>query len=88
MGAPIFFMSASLDQASGLHPFEQGGHGIRIAAHGLRQFALGHVLLLEQSAHDGELVGCNAQRRNPPAKSLVQAVPGSPQQERQTPALR
>ena len=79
----IFFVSFSLDQAGGLHAFEQRGNGVGIAGDQMREFALGNAFVFEQGAQHGELVGSDFEMGNAAAKSLVEAVPGAAEQRGQ-----
>ena len=87
MGAAIFFVGLTLDQAGCFHSLEQRGHGVGIAAHQLRQFALSQAGILEQGTHHGELIGRDGEMRDAAAKGPVQSVPGAAEQRRQAAAL-
>ena len=81
--AAIFFVGLSLDQAGGLHAFEQRRDGVGIAGDQMREFALGNALVFEQGAQHGELVGSDFEMGDAAAKSLVEAVPGAAEQRGQ-----
>ena len=80
VGATILLMRLSLDQAGGLHAFEQRCDGVGITGDQMREFALGNAFVFEQGAQHGELVGSDFEMGDTAAKSLVETVPGAPEQ--------
>jgi hypothetical protein len=86
--AAILFVSFSLDQAGGLHAFQQRCDRVGIAGDEMRKFALGNAFVLKEGAQHGKLVGRNFEMGNAAAKSLVETVPGAPEQRGQALAFR
>src|SRR5439155_1582000 len=78
---PAILLVRFADQEPGLlHSLKQRGDRVGIAAHQLSQFALGDAIVLEESAHDRELVWSDFKLRGAAAKGLVEAVPGAAEQ--------
>lgn len=88
IGAPIAFIGLAFDEPGFFHAFQEGSYGIRIAGHEAGQFALGDIVMLEQGAHDGELVWSNFKVGSSAAESLIQTVPGFAKERREAFALR
>lgn len=90
VSAPVLFVDFALDVTERFHAFEQGGHGIGVAAHEAGEFALGEAggMAFEHGAHDGELVGRDASMGDAAAEGLVEVEPATAEQERQAAAFR
>ncbi len=88
--ASVGFMGAAFHPAGFLHPFQQGGDGVRVAAHQAGEFALGEALAIAfaQAAEGGELVRRGAGAGYAAAEGLVQSIPRAAQQGRQAAAVR
>ena len=85
MRPAVLFVLPAFEQAGLLHSLQQRRHGVRVAAHPFGEFALRDAARFQQSAHDGELVGRDAQVRDAAAEGLVQSIPRVSQQNGQTP---
>ena len=83
IGAAIFLVGFAGEETGGFHPFEQGSDGVGVAAHERGEFTLSNAVVLQQSAHDGKLIGRYFQMGSAAAKGLVEAVPGAAKQGRQ-----
>ncbi len=89
MCAPVFFVRFALDKACCFHPFEERSDGVWITADKLGKLPLAESasIFFQEGSQDGELVGGNAEMGDAAAKSLVDSIPGSPEQGRQPSAL-
>ena len=89
VGAPVLFVDFALDVAEGFHAFEEGRHGVGVAAHEAGEFALREAggMAFEHGAHDGELVGRDAGVGDAAAEGLVEIEPAAAQQEREAAAF-
>lgn len=88
IGAPIAFIGLAFDEPGFFHAFQEGSYGIRIAGHEAGQFALGDIVMLEQGAHDGELIGRDAEVSDAATEGLVESVPGAAQKQRESAPFR
>ncbi len=81
IGAPVLLVDFALHVTEGLHPFEEGRHGIGVAAHEAGEFTLGQPggIAFEDGAHDGELVGRDAGVGDAAAEGLVEVEPATAQ---------
>jgi hypothetical protein len=82
VSATIALVRGPMNPSRSFHAQNEGANGVRIAADFTGHVALGEAgfFVLKQGAQDGELVGCNANGRDAAAESLVQTVPGVPEQ--------
>jgi hypothetical protein len=90
VGAAIAFVTAALHPARLFHALQQGRDGVGIAAHHIRELALSDAfgVAFQQAAHRGKLIWRCSSVRNVTAESLIQTIPGAPQEGRQSPSVR
>jgi hypothetical protein len=86
MRAPVTLMEFSGDQARFLHARKSGSDGVGVAGHEVRNLALGEAgrITFVEPSEDAELVRGDSQVGHSLAKSLIESIPGAPQQGRQT----